>query len=374
MKKQIKTIQSWTGVFKKKNALVTTCDTQEELEQAFKPPKVVGSFHSYNKSALADNVIVLGEGFKKLEYDEVTQTCRVGAAVTVNELMSFLLDHHRRLINRGNYGKQTFVGAALNGTHGFGPDATMYDQIISKKEYNGVITEVTIDTSPLTRSKVDMYTTYLSQIRGQAYQRFYAVLPYSNKNPICLVVEHEPYEGKEEHKNHEHLPIKKIPLTLRLWWWADGRFPIIRKYFQRASDLIRIPDKVMYTNSHDYDSLYHPFKGIDGTGEYKFSLWAYKPTHVSYNMALFIKPEDTEHFIQFAIEKGEKLKSGLFRNFIGVRELTTKSDYEHAGNFEGPVNAVDFYCSPWNAKYLIELQRILQDKFWTRPHNGKTVK
>lgn len=131
MKRSIEWIQSWLGVFGQE-AHVIEVDTIDELREVLAegPCKVVGSMHSYNRAAIADTVVKLGRDFKQLEYHPENQTCTVGAACTVREVMEFLMEHDRRVVNFGNHMAQTYVGAAIGGTVGFGESASVVDSII----------------------------------------------------------------------------------------------------------------------------------------------------------------------------------------------------------------------------------------------------
>ncbi len=396
MKLKKKIIQSWMGVFKR-SATVIDVETHGELadliDQA-EPFKIVGKFHSYNECALADRVVRLGSEFNYIWMNK-DQSVTVGAACTIKQVMMFLLDYNRRLINSGNHREQTLVGAILTGTHGFGRNATMADTIqswrgidrsgIGERHFNPIsknhiITEVTIETAPLVQYAVRNCVCRLSEVAsGQVKSsRAYAVLPYSSEvDPVAVVAEYSELEQLMT-SGRKREPGKKTGSKfswwrLKAWWTIDRIFPPLRKWIQRSINFFRLKEWIMITDERDIDALYHPWPTTDGKRSAKFLLWAYKPTYTCFNTALFVSPEDTERFIKYAIAMGEKIQPGLFRCFIGVRELTNNSRHIFAGNFEGPCNAIDFYCSPKHAGHLIELQRILQDRFQCRPHHGKTV-
>lgn len=392
MKSKNKILKSWRNVFKRKSE-VYVANNKVELKAAIELgcTKVIGSLHSYNTAAFADKVVKLDGDFKRINFDIENNTCLVGAAAQIKDVMAVLLKNGRRLINSGNHREQTFVGACITGTHGFGPKATMADQIIYSSgiddfDYTlhgepfkpkSFVTQVEIETAPLTQYEITNCICRLSDIKGtQSIQRAFAVLPYSGQDPVIIKAEYKQMEPNLLDYQTEAIsidaPVKEfdIPWKIRLWWEVDKRIPIFRKIVQRTLSFASIKPWKKVTAFDDIDALYHQEAGFDNGSDFK--LWAYKPTYTCYNTALFIKPEDTQEVIKFAIEQANKIDKYLLRCFIGIRELTDKSDYELAGNFEGPVNAVDFYCTPKKAQKLIQLQKLIQDKFWTRPHMGKT--
>ena len=92
----------------------------------------VGKSHSYNGVQIVPgiNAMMMEEGgLGRMDYDPATGIATVGASVTVEQLKRFLLKHDRRLINSGNYMKQTVVGALATGTHGFGDRGVMADAV-----------------------------------------------------------------------------------------------------------------------------------------------------------------------------------------------------------------------------------------------------
>jgi len=377
-------LKSWTGVFKKK-AIVYEVTTYDELRELM-PIKVSGSLHSYNNIALGERVAFLKGPAYDFIYPAEDDTFWVGAATPVSRVVEVLLDHHRRLVNRGNFDRQTLVGAALTGTHGFGKTAVIADSIVESKQIGSAVVAIRIKTAPLTRYKVRQSAMLLKNAtKAPTSMRAYAVLPYSSNdgNPVCLVADYSPIEATYKdcpeclglsviEPHHTHYKRAKPPVHLKLWWRLDQMFPPLRRVIQRALYHFRL-DRTLVTGSHDVDAIYDPVPGIAGNNTWDFKMWAYRPTYVCYNVALFVRPRDTEAFIRTAIIEGEKLKKNLFRCMIGVRQLTDRGQYFRGGNRRGPRNAVDLYCSPKDAKHLIKLQRILQERFDTLPHFGKTV-
>jgi hypothetical protein len=407
-------VYSWLKVFRQK-ALVKRAYYYDDLEFYLQNDfKVAGSFHSYNRSALHHKIVLLEGIFKVLQYNPICKTITVGAGVKVHEIMEELSKHGRRLINSGNFFKQTYVGAAINGTHGFGKNASIADQIIRIGGFQRIgiyperfencswddvqsmdlmsITAVTLNTAPeqsfkvtscvCTLSEIDQHVeplkaSYREHNEDVVISSAYAVLPYSDKeDPVTLVAF---YEDNNE-VDVGDVPQKRKRVRpwhwwrVKLWWMIDGWFPPLRRYVQRAISFLKLKPFVVYTHPKDFDALYDPDPGLTGqTGGIKFSRWAYRPTYTCYNIALFVKPEDIEQVLRFSIDESERIKKTLLRCFIGCRVMCDKSDVWFTGNAHGPMVAVDWYCTPKNAKYLIQLQQAIQKKFNVRPHLGKTV-
>ena len=403
-------IQSWTGVFKQSAQVIDVAD-HAELREALKfPAKVIGSLHSYNDSALFHRVIRLGDEFKYLSigYDS---TLAVGAATQIKDIMQYLLEYNLRLPNSGNFREQTVAGALIGGTHGFGMQASMADMVTTFAGYfrgrdrdivwrTGqspsdlrnpdllAVTDMILKVVPLQSVEVTNCVCRLSDIKPHTTDsaRAYAVLPYSGDDPVCTIADYRPatttkedgtkqvvdYDGSADEPLYKKGRLPWKWWRLKAWWAIDAFFPPLRRWVQRGLSFIEMKPFTITTHPRDIDALYDPYPGPDGSS-LRFSRWAYRPTFTCYNTALFVLPEDVEEVVRFAISESEMIHRTLLRCFIGVRELRDSSNVTFAGNFEGPVSAVDLYCSPKHADKLIALQKRIQDKFWTRPHHGKTV-
>lgn len=380
MRRMKTTLKSWVGVFQQ-HAELHTINSLEDWNR-LKPIKVSGSFHSYNRAALAPKVATLGDNYKTLEM-RGTQ-CLIGGACTVAEVNAFLLDHHRRLINRGNFDQQTFVGAAVTGTHGFGKAATLMDAVehiyrIDPEDNHSPIAAVLIDTAPLTGYCVHHHAQPLSQLPPhQSRKRAYAILPYSGKDPICLIADYREIlnyhqQGHSaDHPSHQQLPLGKPCWPLRLYWCIDAATPLLRRLLQPLMRYYKL-DRMLRTDPHDIDAIYDPAPGLSGRDTWNFAMWANRPTFTCYNIALGIRPQDTTAAILSAIQWCREQSPNLLRCFIGIRELTDTSPYELALNHDQPRNALDLYCTPRDAPKLWELQMHLEKNFDTKRHGGKSV-
>ena len=373
-------LSSWMGRHEIKDAIVIEVESEAGLIQAmdlYPEAKVAGSFHSYNEGALSEKVIVCN--YRDMEFNKNNNTLTVSAGCTIDDVIEELLRHGRRLINRGNFSKQTYIGAAVTGTHGFGPMATLMDQVIRTRKLGDVILSVTINTAPLTSYRVRHSSALLSETaKRQNRQRAYAVFPYTGKDPVCFRANYKEVKGRFDLEVHQYGENTEPPFALKLFWCIDEHIPIMRRLAQKVIGFIHGINfkfnNVMYTHPLDVDAIYDPMPGLAGKSTWNFGAWSFRPTFTSDNIAMFIPVKDTEQFILDAIEIGEGLQRNLFKGFIGVRELTDKSEYENAGNHMGPVNAVDFYCSPKHSKYLQELQHRLDARYIAvRKHHGKSV-
>lgn len=395
-----KKVESWLGVFKKLTKYEEVGDYSsllKLLEQGYKPS---GSFHSYNRAALHDKTIKITGRFDKLEYSEKYEVIQIGASTTIRQIMEELLKYDRKLLNSGNFFEQTFIGAAITGTHGYGENSPLADSILQFEgvyDVNGelfvmvshdpsdlrhpdlkAVTWAVLATAPTESYKVTNCVCKLSDVgpNVKGIAQAYAVLPYSNpQDPVCLIAHYESNTDVIVPKMKRYKRTRPWQWwRVKLWWKFDQYLPFTRRFIQRVLNFIKLKPFVIYTHPHDYDALYDPDPGLTGTtGKVSFTRWAYRPTHTGYNVSLFAKPEDTADIITFAIEQSDRLKRTLLRSFIAVRCLQGQSRVDFAGNADGPRDAIDFYCTPKHAKYLIELQRRIQDNFDVRPHYGKTV-
>lgn len=400
MKHSIGILQSWLGVFKQPGLKIEV-DSLVDLRKAiidYPEAKVVGKFHSYNRAALAPVVIIIGPEISKKYFDPFDKTLSVSGAITIEDAMNYCLMHGRRLISSGNHRAQSLIGATLT-THGFGPKAFMAEAVESFIAINSdgevvaghnasqmydenirCIFSITIKTAPLTSYEVTNCVCRLSKIDPDVKDvaRAFAVLPYSGDDPVCIVADYR--------QKSYHLPImpekpKKPVLSkfpwrfwrVKLWWWVDCTFPFLRKIIQRALSYTKTREWKVITDATDIDSMYHAWPSVDSIHDPKFMLYAYRPTYICHNTALFFHLEDLKAALKFAIDEANEIDPTLLRCFIGVRILSTKSDIWWAGNYGRPVAAVDLYCSPKKAHKLIQLQRRLQANFKTISHRGKTV-
>lgn len=394
-------VYSWLKVFRHKTKLKHIHEYRDLIKYLKRGYKVSGRFHSYNKASLHDKTIVLDGAFNRIKYNPVCKTIRVGAAVQIKTIMKRLSKHGRRLPNSGNFFEQTFAGAAVTGTHGFGNGASMADAVL---QFNAVviengkyiyvtgnepdllrdpsvvcITDLIIKTLPEQSFEVTNCVCTLSDLKPaeENIARAFAILPYSDqKDPVCLIAEYKIADSIPPKTSSA--PRKRVRpwqwWRVKLWWLIDGWFPPLRRVVQRVLSFIKLKPFKVYTDPKDYDALYDPDPGLTGqTGGIKFSRWSYRPTYTCYNIALFCEPDKTKELIMYAIKESESIKRTLLRCFIGVRQLSDTSSCRFTGNARGPVDAIDFYCSPKHAEYLIQLQRKIQREFDVRPHYGKTV-
>lgn len=93
--------------------------------------RVVGSRHSYNDCFYSNAELISLEGFDRMGgIDRTNSTITIGAGVNVQALCDHLDSHGYTLRWAGNSGAQTFVGAALTGTHGYCRDGGLLAELI----------------------------------------------------------------------------------------------------------------------------------------------------------------------------------------------------------------------------------------------------
>lgn len=372
-------LRSWLNVYSKA-AYKFVCNCDEEIEaiaNVIADSKPIGSSHSYNRSHFSFNAMKLGERYDYVHAD-VDFQYRVGGAATVESVMLRILKDGRRLANSGNHRKQTFVGACVGGTHGFGRNATMMDCVQDMKVVAGVTTEMTISTKPVTQFTIAHCVCPLSDLNEQSTKRSYAVFIHSGDDPICIVSDFCYSSGQN------YYTLKSIQASeIRSWWRLrvirfiqrfQKRFSFLHRFAQRFIGLAKMKTWHSVTLIGDIDATYHPWPEADkGGAEGNILYHSQRPTHQYHNVAFGCLPSDTADVILLIKSKMGKRLAG----FIGVRELTTRSDYVKALNFDGPRNAIDcyFWLDQNAAKYGEELQELLrQSDFDIRWHPSKSTK
>jgi len=224
-------------------------------------------------------------------------------------------------------------------------------------------------------------------VKQKNKSRAFAVLPYSGKDPICIVAEYTDIGpesvvdfgyGIEEnlwHKTYQNQPIPGSWWRIRLLnaiWDIDKRFPSLRRLLQRSLNFSKMKTWKVITDPYDLDPKYHQNMGTSND-EMGILLWAQKPTYTSINMAISCKPEDVEDVVKFAIKTAYELKYGFLTSFIGCRELKDGSDIPWAINYGGPRTAMDFYCLVKDVKYMESLQKAIQENFDVILHKAKSI-
>lgn len=385
-----KKLSSWLRVHEI-NSMHTVANDIKELKYAIDlGAKPIGSLHSYNKIALHKKTVSLGKSFEFLKYNEKKDTLFCGASAKIDDIMIYLNQKHRRMVNCGNYRKQTIIGAVLT-TSGFGNDSMIVDSVIgaavlddnleikyihdmSKIHDYRVVLALEIRTLPVQSFLFESHVKRLSEVKFYG-QMAVSVLPYSDPiRPSCLVSTFEPNYSQE----HSFASLSKIKFgffknwRLHLWWWVDANIPMLRRAVQRFVSFLRIKPTQIVTSPFDYDYLYHPWPQLDSIEDRpNFLLWAYKPTLTSYNLAFAINKDQFIQCIQFIIKEADKIDKTLLRCFIGCRYMSNKSKVTWAYNYSGPKVMIDLYCTPSKHKKLEILQRRVIDRFEAIPHRAK---
>ena len=337
------------------------------------------------------------------------------------------------LFNSGNYMQQTLIGALVTGTHGYGERPVMADAIVSltfldeageshtlhrddeddgKREAFkyvalsfgtiGPIVEVVLEVMPNRAYRSETWIGKFSQkeqwSKG-AVATSYLILPYSDpQDPVMLLhCLFDPRPGDPEPKNPE---INNSSLfsgrrfaecILRYYWALDRLFPWFRRRLHKWISARRwisskkpAYHKFETINSNDMDFLYDPEPGlstkrrITKIGDTFSSILQgmFSTTHTSYNLAFFVPLEKAPVVVRFIMNEAIQFADlGFYlKNLIGVRELPGKSDLPFAGNFKGPVVAIDLFADVRDYAWLERLEReVLYYCPETRPHWGKSA-
>ncbi len=374
-------VQSWMAVFFGE-AHVTRPADEAALVKALGtgPYSCIGQSHSYNGIQVIPGITAFHMGqsrFDTLSYDPATQTATCGPSVKVLTLKQFLATKQRRMLNSGNYMEQTVIGALSGGTHGYGPEAVIaqavtqltfldgYGQKVTLQPGDpdfpyaalsfgtiGPILSVTLRTAPVASYQSDAWVTRLSKkpaLSRGAMAVSTAIVPYSDpKDPLIMLHTLRPAsDGKGPRKTTAPL-FSLAGLTeflLRRLWALDRLFPSPEPLLktQRTPDLL--------------------------TG-------FFATTFTAYNLAFFVPLARADEVVRFLMLEAEKLRplGFVLKSLIGVRELPGTSDLPFAGNFDGPVAAIDLFADVRDYAWLERLQRAVTSYFpGVRPHWGKSA-
>lgn len=371
----------------------------------------VGTSHSYNgiQVVKGSNAIQFNTaGLKSITYDEATHVVTVGASVTIKELKDDLLKRQRRLLNSGNYMKQTVIGALITGTHGYGERPVMAEGVTAltfldeKGESHdlkrgdpefplvalsfGVIAPIirlSLETAPLSRFKsiarICKYSEKAALAEG-AVAVTYAVLPYTQPaDPTIMLHTLRPTTDPPS-KQRTSGDAWSAPLTeflLHHYRQLDRLYPWLRRRLQRwIADLdIKHVEEVV-TDERDLDYLYDPAPLARQDRPPNLVRGMFDTTMTAYNLAFFVPIERVPDVIQFIMHELEELSSLDFylKNVIGVRELPGSCNLPFAANFNGPMAAIDLFADVRDYAWLERLQRSVLEYFPAiRPHWGKSA-
>ncbi|WP_285712763.1 FAD-binding protein [Erythrobacter oryzae] len=406
-------VQSWMAVFFGE-AHVTRPTDEAALVDALgtRPYSCIGQSHSYNGIQVIPGITAfhMGEArFDHLTYDPATGTATCGPSVKVLTLKQALVKHGRRMLNSGNYMEQTVIGALSGGTHGYGPEPVIaqavtaltfldgYGQKVTLTPTDpdfpyaalsfgtiGPILSVTLRTAPVASYQSDAWVTRLSKkaaLAKGAMAVSTAIVPYSDpKDPLIMLHTLRPAsKGKGPRKTTAPL-LSLAGLTeflLRRLWAFDRLFPSLRYRLQRAANRInpRTHRRVI-TAPDDLDYLYDPEPLLKTQRAPDLLTGFFATTFTAYNLAFFVPLHRSDEVVRFLMLEAERLRplGFVLKSLIGVRELPEKSDLPFAGNFAGPVAAIDLFADVRDYAWLERLQRAVTSYFpGVRPHWGKSA-
>ena len=372
----------------------------------------VGKSHSYNGVQIVPgiNAMMMEEGgLDRMGYDPATGIATVGASVTVEQFKRFLIQHDRRLINSGNYMKQTVVGALATGTHGFGDRGVMADAVtavtflddsgkrvrLSRADPDFVyvalsfgtiapIIELEMETAPVEAFISTSHINRLSKLRELQQGTIasnWVVLPYSDPDdPVMMLATLSPC--------HTTARVEKVregggflaPVArwvIKRYQKLDRFLPALRRPVQRLLDKLDLVQRdQIQTDPYDLDYLYDPKPGLASERAPDILRGCFSTTYTGYNLAFFVPLEKGPAVVKFIMREADDLRDlGFFlKGVISVRELPGISDLVFAANHDGPVAAIDLFADPRDYAWLERLQRmVLQYEPETRPHFGKSA-
>ena len=374
----------------------------------------VGKSHSYNGIQIIRDAGALHFGesaLKHMTFDAATNQVTVGPSVTVKELKLFLLEHERRLINSGNYMRQTVIGALMTGTHGYGARPVMAEGIValtfldSKGEPVSLargdpdfpyvalsfgtiapVVSVTLETEALESYQSDVWIGRLSQKPARAAGALavsYAVMPYSNfEDPTVMLhtLRHPPLSEStaEPEFRPPFFSLRRLAAFVIERYWAFDKFlPAFRRPMQRLAARLNLQvHQSQMTEAHDLDYLYDPSPKLESERAPNILKSLFSTTTTAYNLAFFVPTPEAPAVVRFIMNEAEELRSlGFYlKSLIGVRELDGPSALIFAGNAMGPVSAIDLFADVRDYAWLERIQRDVLDYFPNvRPHWGKSA-
>ena len=407
------TLRSWMGIFSA-DVVVAKVATVDELADVVRAGRYacVGAAHSYNGVQIvrdATAVVMRDTGLKAISYDEATHEATVEPSVTILELKTFLIARDRRPISSGNFMAQTVIGALCTGTHGYGRQAVMAEAVTAlefldgdgqrvalrkgERDFRyaalafgtiGPIVSLTLQTAPIGSFEADTIICRLSEKPKHVtdeHAAMFAVFPYSDRGDptIALQTIRPARPGQAPHRIASPLfTLRRISeFIIKRYWVFDRLFPALRRPFQRLISRLNLSyHRREITDPRDLDYLYDPTPGLESSREPNVMKQLLSPTHTAYNLAFFVRLADAPEVVRFVMFQAEQFrKLGFYlKSMIGVRELASRSELPFAGNFKGPVAAIDLFADVRDYAWLERIQREVFAYFPdVRPHWGKSA-
>jgi hypothetical protein len=406
-------VHSWMEVFFGE-ANVTRPADEAALIKALGggPYSCIGQSHSYNGIQVIPGITAFHMGqsrFDTLAYDPATQTATCGPSVKVITLKQELAKHGRRMLNSGNYMEQTVIGALSGGTHGYGAEGVIAQGVTALTFLDGhgqkvtltrgdpdfpyaalsfgtigPILSVTLRTAPMESFQSDAWVTRLSKkpaLSRGALAVTAAIVPYSDPaDPLVMLhTLRASSAGKGPRKTVASVfSLKGLSeFLLRRLWAFDRLFPSLRYWLQRAADRVNPrTHRRIITAPEDLDYLYDPEPLLKSQRAPDLLTGFFSTTFTAYNLAFFVPLARTDDVVRFLMLEAEKLRplGFVLKSLISVRELPDTSDLPFAGNFGGPMAAIDLFADVRDYAWLERLQRAVTSYFpGVRPHWGKSA-
>jgi hypothetical protein len=313
------------------------------------------------------------------------------------------------MLSSGNYMEQTVIGALTGGTHGYGPEPVIAQAVtaltfldgrgqkVTLKQGDpdfpyaalsfgtiGPILSVTLRTAPNQAYQSDAWVTRLAKkaaLCKGAMAVSTAIVPYSDhKDPLIMLHTLRPATGAKGPRKTTAPLFSLAGFTeflLRRLWAFDRLFPGLRIWLQRAAHRLNIrTHRRVITAPEDLDYLYDPEPLLKAQRAPDLLTGFFATTFTAYNLAFFVPLARADEVVRFLMLEAEKLRplGFVLKSLIGVRELADTSDLPFAGNFDGPVAAIDLFADVRDYDWLERLQRAVTSHFpGVRPHWGKSA-
>jgi len=368
--------------------------------------RVVGSRHSYNDCFYSPSALVSLGAFDQIgDIDEERHTITVGAGVTVQALCDHLDARGYALRWAGNSGKQTVVGAAITGTHGYCRDGGLLAElIVGARVVNGrgeilevddeaelralrvslgtlgIITRAELSIVPAsapvryaleTLEQEEFLSRLCRDARAHAYYRFFPNRYHRERFSVLTIdaFEGEPEEGALSRVGYIDKTVGPRPLVaaLRAVLRSSWAHRILRRLPapRLKMSLVAPFSTLLFVNAGVVDR-WHRLAGLI------YQAWNDDRTR---NMELAVRPEDFRDFLRIfrAVEAEHHRRTGDFGTYFTGRYVGGSERTLIGPNRERDVVFIDVHVGkgPGAERFVRELEARLGEAVEVRPHWGK---
>lgn len=368
--------------------------------------RVVGARHSYNDCFYSPSSLLSLRAFDDIgELDEERRRITVGSGVTVQELCDHLDARGFALPWAGNSGKQTFVGAAITGTHGYCRDGGLLAELIVgarvvtgegeildiEEERDlcalrvslgtlGIITRVTLSLVPAgtpvryalkTFDEVEFCARLGRDARAHAYYRFFPSRYHPERFAVLTIDPLEEMPSAEDVARIGYIDEAAIPKPLVALLRAMLGNALVHRILRRLPaprlemSLVAPFSTLLFVNA-GIVNRWHRVVGL------AYQAWNDDRTH---NTEFAIRPEDFATFLTVfrRLERDHRARTGDFGTYFTGRYVGGSRRTLIGPNRERDVVFIDLHVrkGPHAQSLLRVLEARLVAAVEVRPHWAK---